>query len=185
MNVKLSASKMKTFFDSLDTVRARVFSQCQPWVQPRHCVACCLNKTAVLQDQNGELDFDEFAAGILGRAVDVSTGLGADLGEEHTINQEKRRSEQEERAMTRVDVTDPIAAIRDHLAATTEGGGFGIVKAFQNYRRKTGSQDNKISFGEFVRGMHQMNVRLSASKVWVPTTWTIFQQDGPNQLGLW
>ena len=134
-------------------------------------------------DGSGDLEFAEFAAGILGQEVGDSTGLGqATMGEEHDINTAKRQEGQAARAAAQVETADPIEAIRDHLMASIEGGQGGIIRAFKAFRRKTGSLDNKISFKEFARGLNHMNVRLPASKM--KRLFDGLDVDGSGELGL-
>ena len=148
MNIRLSDEKKQQYFTALDT------------------------------DSSGSLDFADFAAGILEQTNQSSTGLGADLGEEHSKNQERRRNEQAARAMTQTETDDPTLAIRDHLMASIEGGQGGMLKAFKAFRRKTGSLDNKITFGEFARGVQPSQCRSGRSAAPPSHFSRFFNRDG-------
>ena len=110
--------------------------------------------------------YDEFQAGILlqTKGVGEVTGLGRDLGEEHTKNQARRQQAQAAQLMTALDTADPVTAIREHVMASVEGPG-AMLKAFKIFRKKSNSLNNSITFREFVRGLHHMNVKLSATKM--------------------
>ena len=136
MHINLSPDKVRLFFNTLDP------------------------------DGSGAIDYDEFQAGILlqTKGVGEVTGLGRDLGEEHTKNQARRQREQAAKLMTALDTEDPVTAIREHVMASVEGPG-AMLKAFKIFRKKSNSLNNSITFREFAHGLHHMNVKLSATKM--------------------
>ena len=117
MHINLSPDKVRLFFNTLDP------------------------------DGSGAIDYDEFQAGILlqTKGVGEVTGLGRDLGEEHTKNQARRQREQAAKLMTALDTEDPVTAIREHVMASVEGPG-AMLKAFKIFRKKSNSLNNSITF---------------------------------------
>ena len=53
---------------------------------------------------------------------------------------------------TQEETADPMAAIRNILEASSDGGQGSTLKAFRTFRRKAGSLDNKIDLEEFAHG---------------------------------
>ena len=63
-----------------------------------------------------------------------------------------RENVEVENVQTQKDTADPMAAIRNILEASSDGGQGSMLKAFKTFRRKADSLDNKIDFEEFAHG---------------------------------
>jgi Ca2+-binding EF-hand superfamily protein len=136
MNIHLSPPRMRAFFNSIDV------------------------------DGTGEIEYAEFAAGILGQQVGENVSVG-NLGEDHAKKQARWKEEAAaKQAQTSTNETDdPIEVIRDTLMASSDGGQGSMLKAFSTFRRKADSLDNKIDFKEFAHALRKMNIRLPTKKM--------------------
>ena len=66
-----------------------------------------------------------------------------------------RENAEAENVQTQEETADPMAAIRNILEASSDGGQGSMLKAFKTFRRKADSLDNKIDFEEFAHGPGQ------------------------------
>eukprot|EP01052_Picozoa_sp_SAG31_P006769 SAG31_NODE_314_length_17854_cov_3.932075_16_plen_361_part_00 len=117
---------------------------------------------------DGEIDFGEFAQGILGSAgSDEQTSLTKKgLGHDHESRMQAIREREAARNAVGSQlnsVEEAAAAVRKHVAASTASGPGEMLRMFKNFRSRTGSEDNLVSFPELKHGLQRMGIDLPES----------------------